>query len=174
MAAIVLSPELEKVQIGSRVAVYKQEDDQYYEAVVSRERIDKKPLHLVYTNGNREWLDLRQHSFILLEEQPRRRSRARLEQMEIEDTADNTFVTQESTKQSGLAHARVSPGKVAEIGAEEAAQSSVAPRYLQPKKRGVESRLNRNPNLYRKQTTMLMGRVQHKAQLGHDRRLLLG
>ena len=59
LAAIVLSPELQQVQVGSRVAVYKKKDDQYYEAVVSRERIDKKPLFLVYSNGNREWLDLR-------------------------------------------------------------------------------------------------------------------
>lgn len=74
---ILLTPELEQVQIGSRVAVYQPEEDQYYEATVTQERIDEKPLYLEYDNGASEWVDLGQRNFLLLEERTRRRSRLR-------------------------------------------------------------------------------------------------
>jgi hypothetical protein len=65
MAEIVLTSDLAKVEIGSRVAVYWPDDDEYYEGTVTRER-NKKPFYLEYDDGDREWIDFRQHEFRLL------------------------------------------------------------------------------------------------------------
>lgn len=67
MAQIVLSPELEKVKIGSRVSVLWSDDNEYYEATVTQERNKKRPIHLVYDDGDSEWIDLRQQKFRLLD-----------------------------------------------------------------------------------------------------------
>lgn len=66
LSEIMLTPTLAKIQIGSRVAVYRSVDDKYYEAIVTRERNEKKPLYLEYVNGEHEWIDFRQHKFRLL------------------------------------------------------------------------------------------------------------
>jgi hypothetical protein len=74
---VAISSDLAKIQVSSRIAVYRADDDQYYEAIVTRERNEKKSLYLEYANGDSDWLDLRQHMFILLEERTRRRGRHR-------------------------------------------------------------------------------------------------
>jgi hypothetical protein len=73
MEDIVLTSDLAAVEVGSRVAVYRPDDDQYYEATVTRERNKKLPLYLEYDDGDHEWIDLRQHSFRLLPGGTRRR-----------------------------------------------------------------------------------------------------
>ena len=71
MSELVVSPELDKVQIGSRVEVLWSDDEEYYQATVTQEqRSKKRPLSLVYDDGEREWIDLRQHKFRLIEEAP--------------------------------------------------------------------------------------------------------
>lgn len=66
LSEIMLTPNLGKIEIGSRVAVYRSVDDKYYEATVTRERNEKKPFYLEYVNGEHEWIDFRQHKFRLL------------------------------------------------------------------------------------------------------------
>ncbi len=71
MSDHVVSPELEKVQIGSRVEVLWSDDEEYYRATVTQEQMSKKrPLSLVYDDGDSEWVDLRQHKFRLVEGAP--------------------------------------------------------------------------------------------------------
>jgi hypothetical protein len=71
MSDHVVSPELEKVQIGSRVEVLWSDDEEYYRATVTQEQMNKKrPLSLVYDDGDSEWVDLRQHKFRLVEGAP--------------------------------------------------------------------------------------------------------
>jgi hypothetical protein len=83
LAAIILSPDLAQVEIGSRVAVLWPDDDTYYGATVTQERNDKKKsFYLEYDDGEREWIDLRQHKFRLLEAGTHRR------RDEVEDDSD--------------------------------------------------------------------------------------
>jgi hypothetical protein len=51
MAEIVITPDLAKIEIGSRIAVYWLLDDTYYEGTVTRERNKKKPFRLEYDDG---------------------------------------------------------------------------------------------------------------------------
>jgi hypothetical protein len=88
LAEIILTPELEQVTIGSRVAVYRRSDDQYYEATVARERIDRKPLYLKFDNGDSQWVDLREEQFILLEQRARRRIRLQSPKNKSTNTED--------------------------------------------------------------------------------------
>jgi hypothetical protein len=53
-------------QVGSRVAVFWPDDDQCYEATVTRERSKKRHVYLEYDDGDCEWIDRRQHTFRLL------------------------------------------------------------------------------------------------------------
>ena len=67
-------PDLVKVEIGSRIAVYWPEDNQYYEATVSRVRHKTSLLHfLEYDDGESEWVDLFQRKFRILPGGTRRR-----------------------------------------------------------------------------------------------------
>jgi hypothetical protein len=85
MEDIVLSPDLAKVEVGSRVAVYWPIDDQYYDATVIRERNKKRPLYLEYDDGICEWIDLRKHRFRLLPGGIRRRTDEVVEDEESDD-----------------------------------------------------------------------------------------
>ena len=98
MAQILLSPDLAKVTIGSRVAMYRSGDDQYHEAIVTRERINEKPFYLLYGNGEREWVDLRQHVCILLEVGPHHQSHRR--QKRDERPVDESITLPESDSDS--------------------------------------------------------------------------
>jgi hypothetical protein len=72
---IELTADPTDVEIGSRIAVYWPNDDQYYEATVTRKRDKKKrPLYLEYDDENGEWIDLRHHNFRLLNGGTRHRS----------------------------------------------------------------------------------------------------
>lgn len=58
------------------------DDDTYYGAIVTQERNDKKnSFCLEYDEGSREWIDLREHKFRLLEAVTRQRQ-------EVEDESD--------------------------------------------------------------------------------------
>ena len=71
MSGLKVSPDLDKVQIGSRVEVLRSDDEEYYQATVTQEeRSKKRPLSLLYDSGESEWVDLRQHKFRLIEEAP--------------------------------------------------------------------------------------------------------
>lgn len=72
LSQIILSPELAKVEVGSRVAVL-WEDDTYYEASVTRERNKRRPFLLLYDSGDYEWIDLRETKFRLLDSGRKRR-----------------------------------------------------------------------------------------------------
>jgi hypothetical protein len=67
LAQIVLSPDVAKIDIGSRVAVHWPKDNNYYEATVTREQNNEKPFCVVYDNGQYEWIDFRHRKFRLLE-----------------------------------------------------------------------------------------------------------
>jgi hypothetical protein len=55
------------IEIGSRLAVFKEADDKYYEATVTGERNEKRPFLLEYIHGNHEWwVDLRQYKYRVL------------------------------------------------------------------------------------------------------------
>lgn len=77
---IVLSPELEKAEVGVRVAVHWPSDDKFYEATIIRERLtSKKPYYLEYDTGHYEWLDLGKVKFCILGGGTRRRSNTLVE-----------------------------------------------------------------------------------------------
>lgn len=85
LSAIVVSHDLAKVEIGSRIAVMWPADDKYYEATVVRERItSKKPYYLEYDTGHYEWIDLNGTKFYLLGGGTRRRS-----DTEVDDGSDS-------------------------------------------------------------------------------------
>jgi hypothetical protein len=66
-----VAPELDKVQIGSRVEVLRSDDEEYCQATVTQEeRSKKRPLSLLYDSGESEWIDLRHHKFRIIEEAP--------------------------------------------------------------------------------------------------------
>ena len=71
MEDIVLTPNLEDVEVGSRVAVKRSAEDKFYEATVARVRVlrdgnNRRPLYLNYDDGYCGWLDLCQHKFRIL------------------------------------------------------------------------------------------------------------
>jgi hypothetical protein len=69
LAAIVLSHDLARVDIDTRVAVKWPGNGKYYEATVVRESNEERPFCLVYDNsGEYEWADLRQRKFRLVGE----------------------------------------------------------------------------------------------------------
>jgi len=74
LAPLVLSPELAKVEIGSRVAVKWPTDQKYYIATVTRERNEEKPFCVMYDTGDYEWLDLRHCKFRLVGEKRQKSS----------------------------------------------------------------------------------------------------
>ncbi|CAB9531459.1 TUDOR [Seminavis robusta] len=55
-----------QVKVGSQVAVFWPEDDQYYAATVVEHRdssTHRKPLYIEYDDGDAEWIDLSEHVF---------------------------------------------------------------------------------------------------------------
>jgi hypothetical protein len=63
----------------------------------------------VYSNGNREWLDLRQYSFVLLEGQLplRGRRRASLDKVDTNDAVATESMNQDEIKQEDLTPVKV-------------------------------------------------------------------
>lgn len=73
MQQIVLSPELAKVKVGSRISVQWPEDGKFYEGIITQESNEKRKNYLLwYDTGHYEWLDLFQSVFRLVEAKPRR------------------------------------------------------------------------------------------------------
>jgi hypothetical protein len=69
LARIVLSPDLERVDIDTRVAVKWPNNGRYYEATVVRECDEERPFCVAYdSSGEYEWVDLRERKFRLLGE----------------------------------------------------------------------------------------------------------
>eukprot|EP00522_Entomoneis_paludosa_P002993 CAMPEP_0172471198 /NCGR_PEP_ID=MMETSP1065-20121228/67694_1 /TAXON_ID=265537 /ORGANISM="Amphiprora paludosa, Strain CCMP125" /LENGTH=1100 /DNA_ID=CAMNT_0013229291 /DNA_START=10 /DNA_END=3312 /DNA_ORIENTATION=- len=59
--------QVDKVQIGTRVAVYWSGDDCYYEAVVRKERPHKKKrFFLRYEDGDKEWINFKKVNFFII------------------------------------------------------------------------------------------------------------
>ena len=54
------------IGVGSRVAVYWDDDDTYYPATVTNSRSRGVPFFLQYDDGEEEWIDLRTHKFRIL------------------------------------------------------------------------------------------------------------
>lgn len=72
---ILLTRDLAKVSVGSRVAVHWPDDDDYYEAtVITEQNWSKTPFELEYDSGHFEWVDLRKVKFCVLASGTRRRS----------------------------------------------------------------------------------------------------
>lgn len=95
LSEIMLTPSIAEIKIGSRVAVYRSVAGKYYEAVVTRERNEKKPLYLKYVNGEHEWIDLREHKFRLLPGEARYRSVN--DAIEAKSGADDTSLSEASS-----------------------------------------------------------------------------
>lgn len=59
-----------QVELGSRVAVFWPDDRKYYEGTVTRQRNKKNPFFLEYDDGEKEWIDFREHRVRLLAKIP--------------------------------------------------------------------------------------------------------
>jgi hypothetical protein len=79
---LMVTPDLAKVEIGSRLAVYWEVDGKYFEATVLRRRDMSMTWYLEYDNGDREWIDLGPHKFRLL---PRGSSRRIVDEIDDDD-----------------------------------------------------------------------------------------
>jgi hypothetical protein len=54
------------IEVGSRVAVYWEEDDEFFPGTITDRSFRGKPFYLEYDDGEGEWIDLRKHRFRLL------------------------------------------------------------------------------------------------------------
>jgi len=71
-----ITDELSKITVGSRVAVWWDGDEQYYNGIIKRERSHQKPFFIEYDDdGKGEWLDLAEYDFKLLPSVPAERKR---------------------------------------------------------------------------------------------------
>jgi hypothetical protein len=59
-----------QVEVGSRVAVFWPDDRRYYEGTVTQQRKKKNPLYVEYDDGEKEWIDFREHRVRLLDKIP--------------------------------------------------------------------------------------------------------
>lgn len=91
LSAFVVTPALEKVECGSRLAVLWPADNTFYEATVTHERNAKKRFCLEYDNGELEWVDLQERKFRLLKGGIRRRKEVVLEEDSESDTDDDSL-----------------------------------------------------------------------------------
>lgn len=55
-----------EVSVGTRVAVWWLEDRRYYRGIVTKQRKRKPSLFLEYDDGEEEWIDFRDHEFLVL------------------------------------------------------------------------------------------------------------
>lgn len=60
------SANLDRVDVGSRVAVLWEGENEYFNATVTRKRDQKRAFFLEYDDGDEEWLDLNQHQWRLV------------------------------------------------------------------------------------------------------------
>jgi hypothetical protein len=64
-------PDTSKVEIGTRLSVWWSGDNEFFDGTVTRRRTtagSKKPFYVEYDDGDREWIDLEQHTFRILGE----------------------------------------------------------------------------------------------------------
>jgi hypothetical protein len=66
LGELVVTPDLAKVEIGSRVALHWPDDDTYYEATVTRKQEKKDRFLMEYIGGEHEWVDLHERKFRLI------------------------------------------------------------------------------------------------------------
>lgn len=67
-SALIAKPsEVGGISVGARVAVWWEEDSQFYKGTISKVRKRGKPFFIEYDDGDEEWLNLRQQKFILLQ-----------------------------------------------------------------------------------------------------------
>ncbi len=67
LGELVVTPDLAKVEIGSRVALHWPDDDTYYEATVTRKQEKKDRFLMEYIGGEHEWVDLHERKFCIYE-----------------------------------------------------------------------------------------------------------
>jgi hypothetical protein len=59
-----------KVEVGSRVSVFWPEERRYYEGTLTRQRNKKNPFFVEYDDGEKEWMDFREHRVRVLDKIP--------------------------------------------------------------------------------------------------------
>lgn len=92
MAELVVTPELAKVEIGSRIEVLRPDVDTYAEAIITRERSNRKDRFcLEYDNGEGEWVDLHERKFRLLAGSNLRQKDEVVEDDSDSDASDEDF-----------------------------------------------------------------------------------
>lgn len=65
-----------KVWIGTRLSVWWPREEEYFECTVTRYRDHKRSFYLEYEDGDREWIDLAEHKFFIIENGSSERRRA--------------------------------------------------------------------------------------------------
>ena len=70
--------DVSRVWIGSRLSVWWPEEQEYFDCCVTRYRDHKRAFYLEYDDGDREWIDLEETEFFILDSSPvsRRKSAA--------------------------------------------------------------------------------------------------
>lgn len=56
-----------KVWIGTRLSVWWPQEEEYFDGIVTRYRDHKRSFYLEYDDGDREWIDLSEHKFFIVE-----------------------------------------------------------------------------------------------------------
>jgi hypothetical protein len=56
-----------KVWIGTRLSVWWPQEEEYFDCTVTRYRDHKRPFYLEYEDGDREWIDLAEHKFFIID-----------------------------------------------------------------------------------------------------------
>ncbi|GAX27289.1 hypothetical protein FisN_23Lh144 [Fistulifera solaris] len=64
-----------KVWIGTRLSVWWPQEEEYFDCTVTRYRDHKRPFYLEYEDGDREWIDLTEHKFFIIESETSRQRR---------------------------------------------------------------------------------------------------
>jgi hypothetical protein len=59
-----------QVEVGSRVSVFWPEERRYYEGTMTRQRNKKNPFFVEYDDGEKEWMDFREHRVRILDKIP--------------------------------------------------------------------------------------------------------
>jgi len=54
------------IDVGSRVSIYWEDDDEFFNATVTDRKLRGKPFYVEYDDGDEEWIDLRKHKFRLI------------------------------------------------------------------------------------------------------------
>jgi hypothetical protein len=92
-----------QIRVGTRVAVYWDGDDEYFQGTVTKEReLKRKRFFLKYDDGDREWIDLRRHKFRIVTTTKKKNNNN-----DEDDNGDSMIQEQDETRQGkGLNNAK--------------------------------------------------------------------